>query len=82
MKGITKHVKIHLHHRRDADLIRFIKNHIEPGDFAQTVIEGLRLVAQGASPQVQHKPAGHPVCESPTLKPVNVVTLDDSEGFN
>lgn len=75
MKGVTKHIKLHLHHRRHADVIAFIKT-IDRGDFAQTVIEGLRMVAQSEGVQL-----ARPVSRASDSVGKSVVMLDESEGF-
>jgi hypothetical protein len=76
MRRIIRHFKLHLHPRRDADVIAFLAQ-IERGDIAQTIIDALRQMAQGSQP-LPVKPA-----LKSAAKPVGAfVPLDDSEGFN
>lgn len=76
MRRIIRHFKLHLHPRRDADVIAFLAQ-IERGDIAQTIIDALRQMA--TEPKA---PAPKPVSK-PAAKPVSAfVPLDDSEGFN
>lgn len=76
MRRIPRYIKLSLHPRRDADVIKFLGS-IDKGEIAQTVIDALRALANDAQPA----PA-RPIAK-PTPKTVgSFVSLDDSEGFN